>query len=186
MPFKFNDIWKFTTKYITTNKKVTIGINETVIPNDNYTLNVTHNNSNKLALFNSDKIYEDDLPLNKKYVSKFNKDKNKNITITNSIINTNINIDDTLALNNSSNQYTMGELSDGTHIIFEKRNDYYFNDSLYLLYKFDISDLNTYNDDNITFVNVIPKLTNESSIAMIFFLTNFSQYFRRQTSIIVR
>lgn len=42
------------------------------------------------------------------------------------------------------------------------------------------------NDDNIAFVNVIPKLTNESSMLMIFFLTNFSQYFMRQTSIIVR
>ena len=42
------------------------------------------------------------------------------------------------------------------------------------------------NDDNIAFVNVIPKLTNESYMLMIFFLTNFSQYFMRQTSIIVR
>ena len=42
------------------------------------------------------------------------------------------------------------------------------------------------NDDNITFVNVNPKLTNESSMAMSFFLINFSQYFMRQTSIIVR
>ena len=33
------------------------------------------------------------------------------------------------------------------------------------------------NDDNITFVNVIPTLTKESFIVMIFFLTNFSQYF---------
>jgi hypothetical protein len=158
MPFKFNDIWKFTTKYITTNKKVTIGINETVVPNDNYTLNVTHNNNNKLALFNSDKIYEDNLPLNQKYVSKFNKDKNKNITITNSIINTNdfINIDDdTLPLNISNIEYTMGELANNTQIKFNKRNNYYFNDSLYLLYKFDISPTNTYNDDITTFLEPI-------------------------------
>lgn len=158
MPFKFNDIWKFTTKYITTNKKVTIGINETVVPNDNYTLNVTHNNNNKLALFNSDKIYEDNLPLNQKYVSKFNKDKNKNITITNSIINTNdfINIDDdTLPLNFSNIEYTMGELANNTQIKFNKRNNYYFNDSLYLLYKFDISPTNTYNDDITTFLEPI-------------------------------
>lgn len=154
MPFKFNDIWKFTTKYITTNKKVTIGIDETVKPNDNYDLNVTYNNYNNLASFNSDTIHEDTLPLNKKYVSKFNKDKNKNITITNPIINTLyfINIDDP-ELNNNSNQYTMGATSDGADIIFEKRNNKYFNDSLYLLYKFDISDLNTYNADKTTFLN---------------------------------
>jgi len=109
MPFKFNDIWKFTTKYITTNKKVTIGIDETVKPYDNYNLNVTYNNDNNLASFNSDRIYENSFPLNKKYVSKFNKDKNKNITITNQIINTLdfINIDDTHELNNSSNLYSM-------------------------------------------------------------------------------
>jgi len=155
MPFKFNDIWKFTTKYITTNKKVTIGIDETVKPNNNYDLNVTYNDYNNLASFNSDRIYEDTLPLNEKYVSKFNKDKNKNITITNQIINTLdfINIDDTLAFNNSSNQYSMGKISDDTVIIFEKRNNKYFNDSLYLLYKFDISDLNTYNADKTTFLN---------------------------------
>lgn len=156
MPFKFNDIWKFTTKYITTNKKVTIGIDETVKPDDNYDLNVTYNGDNYLASFNSDTIHEDTLPLNKKYVSKFNKDKNKNITITNPIINTLdfINIDDdTLGLNNSSNLYTMGKTSDDTLIIFEKRNNKYFNDSLYLLYKFDISDLNTYNADKTTFLN---------------------------------
>ena len=155
MPFKFNDIWKFTTKYITTNKKVTIGIDETVKPNDNYDLNVTYNNYNNLASFNSDTIHEDTLPLNKKYVSKFNKDKNKNITITNPIINTLdfINIDDTSELNNNSNQYLIGSLHNSTDIIFEKRNNNYFNDSLYLLYKFDISDLNTYNADKTTFLN---------------------------------
>tara|TARA_B000000475_G_scaffold272261_1_gene272974 strand:- start:13093 stop:16758 length:3666 start_codon:yes stop_codon:yes gene_type:complete len=155
MPFKFNDIWKFTTKYITTNKKVTIGIDETVKPDDNYDLNVTYNSDNYLASFNSDKIHENTLPLNKKYVSKFNKDKNKNITITNPIINTLdfINIDDTSELNNNSNQYNMGQTSDATEIIFEKRNNNYFNDSLYLLYKFDISDLNTYNADKTTFLN---------------------------------
>jgi len=155
MPFKFNDIWKFTTKYITTNKKVTIGIDETVKPYDNYNLNVTYNNDNNLASFNSDRIYENSFPLNKKYVSKFNKDKNKNITITNQIINTLdfINIDDTHELNNSSNLYSMWKTSDHTLIIFEKRNNKYFNDSLYLLYKFDISDLNTYNADKTTFLN---------------------------------
>jgi len=174
MPFKFNDIWKFTTKYITTNKKVTIGIDETVKPNDNYDLNVTYNNYNNLASFNSDTIHEDTLPLNEKYVSKFNKDKNKNITITNQIINTLnfINIDDNYDLNNNSNQYTMGKTSDGAFIIFEKRNNKYFNDSLYLLYKFDISDLNTYNADKTTFLNPM-NLDNIN--------TNFDNFYETNT-----
>ena len=56
-------------------------LDETVKPDDNYDLNVTYNSDNYLASFNSDKIHENTLPLNKKYVSKFNKDKNKNIRL---------------------------------------------------------------------------------------------------------
>ena len=164
MPFKFNDIWKFTTKYITTNKKVTIGIDETVKPNDNYDLNVTYKNYNNLASFNSDTIHEDTLPLNKKYVSKFNKDKNKNITITNPIINTLnfINIDDdTHQLNNSNILYdTLGTFDIGANFKLKKRNNNYFNDSLYLLYQFDISDTNTYNNDKTTFLNPMTLYSN--------------------------